>query len=274
MPIRPDVALYSYKMNVRQFINVMIAVALLVTACRKVPGDIVQPEDMSQYLADIYVGESAVEMNYSEYSNDSVRQALKQAILERHHLTQQLVDTSMMWYGAHIDKYIKVYERTEEILKDRLANSSAIGTANTATIVAGDSVDVWNGASGFAIGRTSPTSVVSFDYERDQNWDKGDCYAWRAHFTNNRSVIRWQLCADYIDGAIEVLTGQFTGDGWHDFIFIADTAKTARRICGAIVFGDNLQGDVYVDSIRLVRNRFRPDMYSQRYRQRLYNAKR
>ena len=112
MPIRPDVALYSYKMNVRQFINVMIAVALLVTACRKVPGDIVQPEDMSQYLADIYVGESAVEMNYSEYSNDSVRQALKQAILERHHLTQQLVDTSMMWYGAHIDKYIKVYERT------------------------------------------------------------------------------------------------------------------------------------------------------------------
>lgn len=263
-----------YTMNIRQAIYVMIAVAILMTACRKVPGDIVQPEDMSQYLADIYVAESAVEMNYSEYSDDSVRQALKQAILERHHLTQQQVDTSMMWYGAHIDRYIKVYERTEEILKECLANASAIGTANASTVVAGDSVNVWNGASGFAIGRTSPTSVVSFDLERDQNWDKGDCYAWRARFTNNRSVIRWQLCADYMDGAIEVLTGQFTGDGWHDLTFVADTTKTARRIYGAIVFGDNLQGDVYVDSIQLVRNRFSSDRYSQRYRQRLYNAKR
>lgn len=247
------------------------AILVVMMACRKVPSEIIQPEEMSQYLADIYVGESVVDMNYSEYSDDSTRQALKQAILTRHNLTQQQVDTSMMWYGAHIDRYIKVYERTEAILEERLNNSTALGTETSSATVAGDSVNVWSGASGFAIGKYSPTSVVSFELERDHNWEKGDCYIWRARFANNRSSIRWQLCADYVDGTTEVLTGQFTGDGTRNLTFVEDTSKTTRRVYGSIIFGDNLSGNVYIDSIQLIRNRFSPETYNQRYRQRLYH---
>lgn len=260
-------------MAIRHGILYLLATLALVTSCRKVPGHIVQPEEMSQYLADIYVGESVVDMNYSEYSDDSTRQALKQAILGRHHLTREQVDTSMMWYGAHIDRYIKVYERTEEILRERLDNSASAVSGNVTATVAGDSVNVWSGASGFAIGRTSPTSVVSFELKSDHNWEKGDSYTWRARFTNNRSMIRWQLCADYADGAVEVLTGQFAGDGRQTLVFVADSAREARRVYGSILFGDNMQGSVYVDSIQLVRNRLDRELYNQRYRQRLYIPK-
>lgn len=71
--------------------------ALAIISCNRVPDNIIQPDEMAELMADIHTAESVVEMNYSTYPNDSAREELKRAILEKHGITQADLDTSFIF---------------------------------------------------------------------------------------------------------------------------------------------------------------------------------
>ncbi len=247
-----------------------LAVLCAITSCKRVPGYVIDPDDMAELMADIHVGESVVEMNYSQFSDDSSRQALKQAILAKHGVTKEQLDTSFMWYGAHLDKYQDVYDRTIEILQKRLDESGAIAAAAASASISGDSVDIWSAPRIYSFSAKSPSRFMTFDVNRDNNWETGDSYTWRAKFVNNPNPAKCAILAEYSDGSVEVMNSQFSGDGWHEVTFYVDSTKTANRVYGFMEFAPNKQTFVYLDSVQLVRNRLNRERYQQRYRQRNY----
>ncbi len=91
--------------------NIVIAAAIimqpLITGCKRVPSSIIQPEEMAQLLADIHTGESVAEQNYGEFCNDSTKRILKQSIYARHGVSEEIVDSSLMWYGHNLERYQK-----------------------------------------------------------------------------------------------------------------------------------------------------------------------
>ena len=92
--------------------NIVIAAAIImqpfITGCKRVPSSIIQPEEMAQLLADIHTGESVAEQNYGEFCNDSTKRILKQSIYARHGVSEEIVDTSLMWYGHNLERYQKM----------------------------------------------------------------------------------------------------------------------------------------------------------------------
>lgn len=251
---------------------ILAVITLLVTAgCRRVPDNVIEPDRMSELLADIQVGDAVVESNPGQYVSMSSRQALKQSILKRHGVDQQMLDTSLMWYGHHIDVYDEVYEKTEKILQKRLDESSAVLSAQSALNVSGDSVDVWSRSRRMAIGATSPSEIITFNINADANTKMGDSYTWRGKFFNSTEPVRWGITANYADGTKETLMSRASGEGWHQLAFISDSAKTLTDISGYMIFNRPAKrGDIFIDSIQLVRNRLNPRTYMQRYRQRTY----
>ncbi len=243
---------------------------LFVISCKGVPDNVIGPEDMSQIMADIHMAESVVEMNGAKYATDSARMALKQSIVMRRGYTMAQLDTSFMWYGAHLKEYDKVYDRTLEILEERLTQVNAVSTGGATVAVAGDSVDVWSASRGFAIGNNSASTITNFILTSDANWKSGDAYTWRAKFANNQLPANWSIVVDYTDGTIEYLNAQFSGDGWKELTFFVDSTRVARRISGTLYLEPSKTSSVYVDSMQLVRNRLNPKLYQQRYRQRTY----
>jgi len=248
----------------------MAAGALFFVACSKVPDYVINPDDMAEILADIHTAEAVVELNAASYTTDSTRLALKQSILKRHGYTLADLDTSFVWYGAHLKEYDKVYDRTIEILNNRLEQVDAVAAANASMTVAGDSVDVWAGPRGFAVSNRSASMITDFSLKADANWKMGDAYTWRAKFVNNQLPARWNIAADYTDGTVEYLTVQFSGDGWKEVTFYADSTRTLKRVYGAMTVEPAHETSLYVDSMQLVRNRLNSRLYPQRYRQRTY----
>lgn len=97
---------------------------------------------MAGMLADMYMAESLVEMHHSDFTSDSARRVLRQSVYAKYGVSAQEFDSSLMWYGQHFDTYMKVNERTVEILNERDKKlGSAILATNTSFF--GDSVDVW-----------------------------------------------------------------------------------------------------------------------------------
>lgn len=245
--------------------------ALVVASCNGVPDYVVQPDDMAELLADLHVAECAVENNYQYYSSDSSRLALKQAILAKHGVTTEQYDTTMVWYGAHLDKYMDIYDRTEEILQDRLEKSAAVAASAASVSVSGDSVDIWSQSSRYAIDRRSVTNILTFNVKSDRNSKSGDSYTWRMKVSNNFAGSTMGIVAAYNDGTSETLMQSLGADGWNSMTFFTDSTKTLKDVRGYLEIHPRANTPVLLDSIQLVRNRLNRNLYMQRYKQRVYD---
>lgn len=252
----------------RRLLSIVVASVVLVS-CTKVPSDVIQPRDMAELMADMHTGEAVIDMNRNTYVTDSAKQALKQAVYSRHGVDAATVDSSLAWYGRHIDIYMDVCERTIAILEERLVE---IGNSVAATrmSVAGDSVDVWGASPFLTFTGGSPSYTVAFDIVADENWAPGDNYTWRGKFFNSNEGNTWQIVAEYTDGTLEFISQTISGDGWKELIFHTDSLRQAARLYGYAELPPRPGSTLAVDSIALVRKRLDHDNYSHRYMQRRF----
>ncbi len=249
-----------------------IAVLLITAACKSVPSYVIDPNDMAAILADIHIGESVIEVNRQDYRTDSAKQVMLQSVLELHGYTQQDLDTSYVWYGHNINKYMDVYDKTIEILERRLAETGNRIAAENISI-AGDSVDVWSNQPQLAINYLSPTQILTFSLSGDENWERGDSYTWRAKSVNSSDDSNWGIAAEYQDGSIEIINSTFGTEGWNELKFISDSTKTAVRLYGYLNTVPRTRTTMFIDSIMLIRNRVSPETYNQHYRQQRISPK-
>lgn len=245
-----------------------IAVLSATLSCSKVPSYVIQPDDMASLMADVHTAEAVIDLNRSDYMNDSSKQALKQAVYARHGVTQAQVDTSFEWYGHNMTYYMEVYDKTIEILDHRLIETGNRIAAENALSIAGDSVDVWPNPRFVAISDRMPSKNITFSFPRDHNWEKGDSYTWRAKFFHNINAVHWGIVVEYSNGTAEYVSLNFSEDGWKELTLYTDSLLTPVKIYGYLNAETPAASTLWVDSIAMVRNRLNPQNYSMRYRQR------
>ncbi|MDE6826066.1 MAG: DUF4296 domain-containing protein, partial [Paramuribaculum sp.] len=83
----------------------LTALSAVAGGCNPAPDGVLSPDEMAEVLADIHIGESVSETERRVFNNDSIRRVLKQSILMKHGLNSETFDSSLMWYGQHIDLY-------------------------------------------------------------------------------------------------------------------------------------------------------------------------
>ncbi|MBO5052729.1 MAG: DUF4296 domain-containing protein [Muribaculaceae bacterium] len=247
----------------------------LTGACSNVPDEVIPPDDMAEVMADLYMAESVIESNYQSFHDDSTKMALKQSIVENRGYTLAQLDTSFMWYGAHLKEYDKVLDKSTEVLNARLRKiDTRVSDLNSSANSAVDSTNVWSGASTITISGKSPSRSLSFTIDRTaQGGQKpGDQYTWRMKISNTPAQSRWVIAADYSDGTTEIMPLTFSGEGWKEITFYADSSLSAQRIYGSMMISPVNESVVILDSIQLIRHRLDRKKYPMRYRQRHYKT--
>ena len=147
----------------------IISIIATVIGCKKVPSDVIAPDDMAALMADIHTAEAVVEMNHASYNNDSLKLTMRQSVYMRHGVNSAQVDSSIAWYGRNIKYYMEVYDKTIEILEHRLIETGNRIAADNALSIAGDSVDVWPNARFISINDRLPSRMITFSFGRDPN---------------------------------------------------------------------------------------------------------
>ncbi len=238
--------------------------------CNRVPGHVISPDDMAEIMADLNTAEAVAETNHAMFPNDSTRRVLRRSVYIAHGISEAEFDTSMMWYGRNIDKYIEMCERTIDILEARQKKLGTQMSDRMGMSVSGDSVDVWQSSHYLNLNNRLPSGIIYFSLSADDNWRPGDYYTWRMKMINGEPSTQWGFIAEYDDGTVETLNLTTTGRLWTEASFMSDSAKTMKELRGYVDVGD--QTGLYVDSITLVRKRVDPEKYPQRYRQRRFKS--
>lgn len=260
-------------MNILGKSIIFSSISFLSTAavsCDSLPENVIPKDRMIDVLTDIHKGESVIEMQRGYYRDDSLKKVMKQSVLLRHGITQEMLDTSFVWYGNHIEDYIEVYDGVIARLEEE-AKTAKRGNFNQPVFAEGDSIDVWPFAHTYRINDKMPLDNIVFDLPVDQTWKEGDNYQLQYRIVNNREPnpqVKSVIFAEYDDGKVEFRSSTGIIDGWTRVRLVTDSMKLPQRIYGSISFDISDDNVVMLDSISMVRTRNRRDNYYQRNAQR------
>ena len=241
----------------------IIIMLLLLVACKKTPDYVISPDRMARLLADIHTAEAVVDANHSSWRTDSSKRALRQSVYARHGVSSEQVDTSFYWYGHHLKDYMKVYDRTIEILEGRIAEAERAGGKATAgpskVSINGDSVNLWQGPSTVRLSPLNATDFLTFSMSTDRNWERGDRYTLSLRPIATQSPVFMTIVANYNDGTAEYVTLRQGQEGRKQLTLVLDSAKVATNVYGSMCYAPAKDEIAYLDSISLVRTRTRGD---------------
>lgn len=251
----------------RHLFHIAALVALLFTACGKSDKIVLSQEEMASLMADIHMAEALVQNDYSQFRTDSERLILRRSIYEAHGVTPDQVDSSFSYYGRHIEDYMKVYERTIEILESRQKDLLASSTRDI--IAEGDSVDIWNLSPHFEFSRRTPSNIVTFSIPVDSNWRDRDVFTLNYKLLGNRGNVQVRMIMQYADGRSNYGFNSGSEAGFSSVSVRADSTKTPIGIVGYIIAKPERNNVVRLDSISLIR--MREHLSTRYYSQRPFN---
>ena len=154
---------------------------LLIAACHPGrPNYIIDEDDMEEILYDYHLAQALADVRRD--SVDYYRYAYVQKVFEKHDVTEQEFDSSMVWYAANADVLFKVYVR----LHDRLAaEAAAAGLDDSESEYAsltseGDSANIWSGAKMIVLTQATNVNHLTFTYRADSTFLAGDEFIFNA----------------------------------------------------------------------------------------------
>ena len=156
----------------RTFLPTLIFTTLiLVSACSRTPSPVLNEERMAHLLVDLQLADAqATEQRLHKFDTDSIRRELRESVLAKHHINEATLDTSLHWYGAHLPRLVKVYERADSMLADSLRAIDAEELmANSAA--AGDSTQLWHLAPSIVM---EGNNFFAFEVPAASTWARGD----------------------------------------------------------------------------------------------------
>ena len=63
-------------------------------------------------MYDLNLAEAEINSNYTVFGNDDgKKQELLNTVLKKHKISKQQLDTSLVWYSAHLERYLKICDR-------------------------------------------------------------------------------------------------------------------------------------------------------------------
>ena len=246
----------------------ILAFLMLLVGCKSTPDGVLSHDDFVDLLVDLHKGEAYTDIFFREFREDSMKATYQQSLLKKHGITQEEFDTTMVWYGAHIEDYISVYD--DVIAQLEKESSQITATANQALSLIGDSVNLWHESSHYVINRRSPSQFLQFYVEYDENWENGDSYTWQFKTFNNVSSAIMAMVVEYKDFSTEYRTDDVKEDGWKKMTMVIDSLKTPVALYGYVKFDVREDEEVYIDSMSLIRNRFTELEYRRRFNQKRF----
>ena len=216
----------------------IITLICMAASCSRVPSHIISERKMRGVLYDMLIGEAIIELKIDSFPTDNDRQAVFNAIFAKHHLTKAEYDSSLIWYGKHLDIYMDVYKL---VLKDVNNKYVALGemkpVALSGDISSQDSVDIWVFKRYDVFKSDVAFNTLTFDIVPAEPYSAGSSYLLMLSVWGLPTDLKHNpvihLHAVQADTIISVRT-DIEGDGLHQAMLNTLSDRQVMRIYGYV----------------------------------------
>ncbi|KAA6326914.1 hypothetical protein EZS27_024046 [termite gut metagenome] len=239
--------------------------ALIVTvgSCKvKHPKKVLSETRMENLLYDYHIAKA---MSESFSYNENYKRALYiDYVFQKHGTTEEIFDSSMVWYTRHVDVLSKIYEKVNVRLKaeqEKIDRLIALRDKKPMKSASGDSIDVWAEGRVYYLSGHPLNNKMIFILPSDENFEKRDSLSWEVGYRFFGDVI------DSVDVAIMSMQMVYTNDSvisvtkkilksGKEFIGLkSDSYGDIKEVKGFIYFSkeDTLEKGLLLNDIVLMR---------------------
>ena len=160
-------------------IPLFIVSIMMVVGCKpKVPSELVQPDDLEDILYEYHLAE-AMARNDNALEADYNQTKYFLAVLEKHHVTEAVFDSSLVYYYTHAERLKDIYSR----VYDRLANDAkklgaSVGDINRYSQYSetGDTANIWHDETAMLLIPHPTKNRFDFVIKADSTFKLGDSF--------------------------------------------------------------------------------------------------
>ncbi|WP_302548580.1 DUF4296 domain-containing protein [Coprobacter fastidiosus] len=245
------------------YIALCSVILCLFPACDRTPDHIIKPKAMEDLLVDIHKSEAIIEKNYQKYGSIEQKEELRNAVLKKHGVDKALFDSSLMWYGHHLPKYIKIYDNVIARLKEEDEAVKVLIAENNSQPLSrpGDSVNIWPKEQFYVFEPHIGRSILTFDIPADDNYQEKDIFILKLKFNMlpqiHKQYPHVTLAVKHKNDSIRFISSNIRNNGWAAFRVESDSSAI-NKIYGNIIVPSRPDWiKTYADSISLTRIRYR-----------------
>lgn len=161
----------------------LFSAAFMVGCGKQVPTEIIQPDRMENILYDYHL--SIAMSNNLSYSENYRKEAYKNYVFDKHHITEAEFDSSMVWYTRHTEELAAIYRKLGERFrgeKKYIQHLLAVRENKPATSSPGDTVDVWYDRKLYWLTDAPLTNRITFELPTDSNFKAKDAFLWSVDY--------------------------------------------------------------------------------------------
>lgn len=232
--------------------SIFLLAALILFACSDRPDNIASDSEMVKVMADLEMAQAYLQNKGYTNNNPQNRERILKYILEKNGMSREDFDSTIVWYGKHIDKYDDLYAKVDKELARRESRISG----NSIEVL---SNDLWPYSRHFIISPKSSTDNLSFNIT-PEDIDRGGKLTWKLKL-NSTPVGTALFGVKYSNGNVSYTSQNISGNNF-EISLQTDTALSIREIFGNIRISDN-HTFVGIDSISLTSAPFDSTIYYQ-----------
>ncbi|MCD8030105.1 MAG: DUF4296 domain-containing protein [Bacteroides sp.] len=250
------------KNNLLVYLFVWLLIGCILTGCKvKRPSGVLSETKMEQLLYDYHVAKAMAD---DLPSTENYRKALyMDAVFAKHGTTEEVFDSSMVWYSRHTEILSRIYDKVADRLKeerDEINYRVAQREKKTNMSLPGDSIDVWVWQQVYRLDGTPFGNKVTFSLTTDTNYKERDTLLWNVRYlfvgkepdTLRAPVMAMQI--KFRNDSILSGTKSILNSGMHHIRLVSDTLGEIREVNGFIYYpGEEGIPMVLTDSISLMR---------------------
>lgn len=245
------------RMMTRMAAAALVAASLLSSGCVKRPKTVMSDRQTAKVLADMYIASAWLDRNPGDYSGDSARLALREAVLKSRGVTQAELDTTMGWYARNPKEYRKLCEDVVKRIEKVQGQAFPMDVVAEQT----DGADLWPYPSIAVFSPLSPSDGVVFDLDVN-DLEAGDRVTLRGRQLGN-APLNTLLGVVYDDGSRHYQGRSHHGGGSIDLSIQTDTTKKVSRVFGKMTVRERRNLPLTIDSISLTHSPLNRDTYYQ-----------
>lgn len=238
----------------------ILFIGLILSSCSGRPKGVVSDEKMVKIMADMDMADAYLQTNRNSYSNPEIREQLMNDILRRNKISRADFDSTMSWYGRHMDVYDELFKKVDRELARR--EKSMSGKEDTPSNLN----DIWPYSRFATLNPISSGLGMVFNLPTDKV-EKGEKIVWKFRSSNNITGMVL-LGVKYNDGSYSY-TNQTLGQRTMELSLQTDSSLTVKEVYGNIRPSDSYIR-VSLDSISLVALPLDTLVYHNQYSQRKY----
>ena len=230
---------------------------LMLLACSKVPEGILSEKKMQAIQTDMYLAEAMIHLNPTDYPDEAYKEALFRSIFQKHKISQEVYDSSLIWYGKRLDIYIKVIDR---VIVDLNSRQKSLGDiqASAAPVTKQDSVDIWPRRTSLRLAPNAIFNGVTFDIQPETNYSSGSSFVLGMHVWGIPQGMssKPEIRISAVQGdTIVTINDQILRDGYHETVLKTIPTKQIKRVYGYIYMNnaDTTYHQIYLDSLNLMK---------------------